>query len=68
MLDMSVDPMPLSDMPTCTMQLYQTCVLGSFIQIHVFVKARNLVCYKATSMPTGKVWLPRACKSYQLPA
>ena len=37
-LDMSADPMPLSDMPDCTVQFYQTCMLGSFIQICVFVK------------------------------
>ena len=23
------DPVPLSDMPACTIQLYQTCMLGS---------------------------------------
>ena len=26
--DMSADPVPLSDMPACTVQLYQTCMLG----------------------------------------
>ena len=36
--DMSADPEPLSDMPACTVQLYQTCMLGSFIQIHMFIK------------------------------
>ena len=30
--------MPLSDMPACAVQLYQTCMLGSFIQIRMFVK------------------------------
>ena len=35
--DMSADPLPLSDMPACTVQLYQICMLGLFIQIHVFV-------------------------------
>ena len=39
---MSADPVPLSDMPACTVQLYQTCMLGSFIQIHVFVKCFSI--------------------------
>ena len=30
--DMSADPVPLSDMPTCRLQLYQICMLGSFIR------------------------------------
>ena len=29
--DMSAKPLPLSDMPACTVQIYQTCMLGSFI-------------------------------------
>ena len=37
--DMSADPVPLSDMPALTVQLYQTCMLGSFIQIHGFLSA-----------------------------
>ena len=32
------DPVPLSDLPACTVQLYQTCMPDSFIQKHVFVK------------------------------
>ena len=36
--DMSADTMPLSDMPACTAHLYQTCMLGSFIQIREIVK------------------------------
>ena len=36
--DMFADPVPLSDMPACAVQLYQTCMLGSFIQIRMFVK------------------------------
>ena len=40
----------LSDMPACTVQPYQTCMLGSFIKICVFCKvllhrARLQVCY-----------------------
>ena len=72
-LDMSADPMPLSDMPVCAVQLYQTCILGSFIQIHMFVKCFSIqqeIWYVTNppDMPTGKVWLPRVCKTYQLPA
>ena len=40
--DMFADLMPLSDMPACTVQLYQTCMLVSFIQIHVFVKCFSI--------------------------
>ena len=71
--DISADPVPLSDMPACTVQLYQTCMLGSFIQIHVFVKCcsvRQGIWYVTNppDMPTGKVRLPWAFKTYQLPA
>ena len=71
--DISADPVPLSDIPACTVQLFQTCMLGSFIQIHVFVKCfsiRQEIWYvtKPLDMPTGKVRLKRACKTYQLPA
>ena len=64
---------PLSKMPACTVQLYQTRMLGSFIQIHVFVKCfsiRQEIRYVTNppDMPTGKVQLPRVCKTYQLPA
>ena len=49
--DMSADSVPLSHMPACTVQLYQTCMLGSFNQIRVFVvlllQARHLVGYKS---------------------
>ena len=64
--DMSADQVPLSDMPACTVQLYHTCMLGSFIQIHVFVKCisiRQDIWYVTNppDMPTGKVRLPRVC-------
>ena len=36
--DIYADTVPLSDMPACNVQLYQTCMLGLFIQICVFVK------------------------------
>ena len=56
--DMFADTVPLLDMPVCTVQLYQTCMLGSFIQIHVFVKCfstRQDIWYvaKPSDMPTG---------------
>ena len=71
--DMSADPVPLSDMPACTVQLYQTYMLGSFIPILVFVKCfsiRQDIWYVTNQpdMPTGTVWLSRVCKNYQLPA
>ena len=48
-------------------------MMGSFIQIHVFVKCfstRQEVWYVTNppDMPTGKVRLPRVCIIYQLPA
>ena len=56
--DMFADPVPLSDMPARTVQLYQTYMLGSFIQIHVFVKCfsiRGEIWYVANppNMSTG---------------
>ena len=49
--DMSADPVSLSHMPACTVQLYQTCMQCSFIHIPVFVvilqQARHLICYKS---------------------
>ena len=39
---MFADPVPLSDMPACTVQLYQANMLGSFNQIHVF-KLKKIV-------------------------
>ena len=71
--DMSADPVPLSDTPAFTVQLYRTCLLGSYIQIHVFVKCfciRQDIWYftNTPDMPTGKVWLPWVCKTNKLPA
>ena len=43
--DMSADPVHLSDMLAFTVKLYQTCMLGSFIQIRLFVK-----CCKASGL------------------
>ena len=49
--DMSADPVPLYDMHACTVQLYQTCMLGSFIDTRVCIvllyQARHLVCHKS---------------------
>ena len=70
---MSADLVPLSDMPVCTVQLFQTVMQGSFIQIHMFVQCfsiRQDIWYVTNppDMPTGKVRLPRVCKSFKLPA
>ena len=51
---------------------YQTCMLGSFIQIHMFVKCFSIRqdIWSVTNppdMPTGKVPLPRVCETCQLP-
>ena len=40
--DMFADPVPISDMPACKVQLYQTCMLGSFILVHVLVKCFSI--------------------------
>ena len=71
--DMCADLVPLSDMPACTVQLYQTCMLGSFIQIHMFVKCFSIrqeiwLNTNPPDIPTGKVRLPRVCTLCQLPA
>ena len=68
---MSADPVPLSDMPACTVQLYQTCMLGSFIQIHVFAKRfpirqENWYVTNLPDIPTGEVRLQRVCKTFLL--
>ena len=62
----SADPVSLSDMPVHTVQLYQTCMLGSFIWLHVFVKCCSirLVIWPVTNpsdMLTVRVPLPRVC-------
>ena len=50
--------MPFSDMTACTMQLYHTCMPGSFIQICVLVKAYGQLqihndAYRWDGAPTG---------------
>ena len=66
--NMSADPVPLSDVPACTVQLYQHAC---------WVHLSRYMCLKSVSpssftnppdMPTGKVRLPQGCKTYQLPA
>ena len=71
--DMSADPVPFSDMHACSMQLYRICMLGSIIQIHMFVKFHPIrqVIWFATNpsdMPTGRVQLPQVCKTCRLPS
>ena len=62
----------LLDMPAFTVQLYQTCVLDSFIQMNLFIKyfSIRLGIWSNTNppdMPTGKVPLPWVCKTCWLP-
>ena len=70
--DMSADAVPLSDMPACTLQLDQTCMLGSFIHIREFVKCCSIrqgiwSVTNQSDMPTCRVLLPRLCKTCLLP-
>ena len=65
--NMSANPVLLSDMPACTVQLYQTCMLGSFIQIHMFVKCfsiRQAIRYVANQVRRGYHWFVKLI-SYQ---
>ena len=62
--DMSADPVPLLDMPDCTVQLYQTYMLGSFIQVRVFANCCSIMhgiwsVTNPSDMPTSEVSLPR---------
>ena len=64
---------PLSDMSACTVQLNQTCMLGSFIQICEFVKCCSIregiwSVTNPNDMPTCRVLLPRVCKTCRLPS
>ena len=48
--DMSADRVTLSDLPACTVQFYQTCMLGAFIHIVCKVllyQVKHLFCYKS---------------------
>ena len=65
--DMSADPVPLSDMLDCTVQLYQTCMLDSFIQTRMFVQCCSIMqgvwfVTNPSDMPICNVPLPRVCK------
>ena len=71
--DMSADVVPLSEMAAYTLQLDQTCMLGSFIQIREFVKCCSIrqgiwSVTNQSDMPTGKVLLPGVCKTCRLPS
>ena len=71
--DMSADTVPLSDMPSCTVQLNQTCMLGSLIQKYEFVKCCSIregiwSVTNPNDMPTCRVLLPRVCKTCRLPS
>ena len=62
--DMSADTVTLSNMPACTVQHYQTCMLGSFIQICELVKCCSIrqdiwSVTNPSGMPTGRVPLPQ---------
>ena len=63
---MFADPVPLSDMPACTVKLFQICMLTEFIYSYTRVckvrlhQARKMVRYKSTRLvyrlgaaPTG---------------
>ena len=70
--DMSDDPVPLSDMPACTMQLYQTCMLGSRIHLRMFVKCCSIKqgiwsVTNPSDMPTGRMQLPQGYKTCPVP-
>ena len=57
-----------SDMPACTVQLYQTCMLGSFIHIHLFVKCCSIrqgiwSVTNPSDIPTCRMPLPQVCKT-----
>ena len=60
--DVSAEVVPLSHMPACTVQLYQTCMLCSFIQVRVFVVLPHQSVTNPSVMPTGKVLLGLVCK------
>ena len=62
----SADPASLLDLPDYTVQLYQKCMLGSFIQLHMFVKCSIRQGIWSVTNPsdmlTGRVPLTRVCK------
>ena len=71
------DLVPLSDMPACTIQLYQTCMLGSLIHLRMLVKccsikqgigsdsniyAGEMPVTNPSDMPTGRMLHYRVVK------
>ena len=61
--DIYAGPVPLSEMPACTFQHYQTCMLGSFNQTGVFERCSSIrqgiwFVTNPSDMPTGRVRLP----------
>ena len=72
--DMAADPVSLSDMPACTFNsIRHACWVHLFRYVCVFVKSfsiRQEIWYVTNppDMPTGKVPLPRVCKTCQLPS
>ena len=70
---MSSEPVPFSYIPDCTVQLYQTYMLGSFIQIYEFVKCSSIrhgiwLVSNPSDMPTGRAPFPIVCKNHSLPS
>ena len=58
--DMTADPMPISDMIACIAQLRHTCMIGSFIQISVFVMCCS-IRQGISDIPTGRMPLQWVC-------
>ena len=55
------------------LQLYQTCLLGSWIHLHMFVKccSINQGIWSVTNpsdMPTGRMPLAQGCKTCRVPS
>ena len=66
--DLSDVTMPLSDLPACTMQLYQTCMLGSHKHLRMFLKCCSTKrgiwsVTNPSGMHTGRMPLSQGCKT-----
>ena len=71
--DMSDDPVPHSDRPASTMQLYQTSMLGSWIHLRLFVKCCSIKqgiwsVTNPSDMPTGRMPLAQGYKTCWVPS
>ena len=69
--DMSADTVTLSDMPACIVQLFQICMLVAFIHIvckMLLYQVKIWSVINPSDMPTGRVLLPRVCKTCWLPS